>query len=213
MRSQQPNPAQTEVPEAVAASLPVQNHATMVDWHVDAAERRRQRHQHLRTTHPQRARVRQIHHEPAQHALCCHPAPRHPARQLPRSESPCQACHSSRVYATCGGGARRPLPRTHSVQGALIAGYYLLAFLFGGNPLIVTWIVGNTAGTTKKSTIMSLYNGPARRATLSDRCCSTRKTLPPITRLTRLSGYVYRASRGRTHRIGQPSLPEQVAGA
>ncbi|KAK9349745.1 major facilitator superfamily domain-containing protein [Lipomyces doorenjongii] len=50
------------------------------------------------------------------------------------------------------------LPRTHSVQGALIAGYYLLAFLFGGNPLIVTWIVGNTAGTTKKSTIMSLYN-------------------------------------------------------
>ncbi|KAJ8098478.1 major facilitator superfamily domain-containing protein [Lipomyces tetrasporus] len=50
------------------------------------------------------------------------------------------------------------LPRTKSVQGALIAGYYLLAFLFGGNPLIVTWIVGNTAGTTKKSAIMSLYN-------------------------------------------------------
>ena len=54
------------------------------------------------------------------------------------------------------------LPRTSSGtgpdQGALLAGYYLLAFLFGGNPLIVTWIVGNTAGTTKKSTIMSLYN-------------------------------------------------------
>ncbi|KAJ8097236.1 major facilitator superfamily domain-containing protein [Lipomyces tetrasporus] len=50
------------------------------------------------------------------------------------------------------------LPRTHSVQGPLIVGYYLLAFLFGGNPLIVTWIVGNTAGTTKKSVIMSLYN-------------------------------------------------------
>ena len=54
------------------------------------------------------------------------------------------------------------LPRsktgTSPDQGALLAGYYLLAFLFGGNPLIVTWIVGNTAGTTKKSVVMSLYN-------------------------------------------------------
>lgn len=50
------------------------------------------------------------------------------------------------------------IPRDKSVQGPLLAGYYLLAFLFGGNPLIVTWIVGNTAGTTKKSTVMSLYN-------------------------------------------------------
>ena len=50
------------------------------------------------------------------------------------------------------------VPRTKSVQGALLAGCYLLAFLFGGNPLIVTWIVGNTAGTTKKSTVMSLFN-------------------------------------------------------
>lgn len=48
--------------------------------------------------------------------------------------------------------------RTKSVQSQLLAGYYLLAFLFGGNPLVVTWIIGNTAGTTKKSVIMSLYN-------------------------------------------------------
>lgn len=41
---------------------------------------------------------------------------------------------------------------------ALLVGYYLLAFLFGGNPLIVTWIVGNTAGTTKKSFVTSAYN-------------------------------------------------------
>jgi MFS family permease len=50
------------------------------------------------------------------------------------------------------------LPRNGSVQGALMAGYYLLSFLFAGNPLIVTWMVGNTAGTTKKSVVMSLYN-------------------------------------------------------
>ncbi|KAJ5091007.1 Major facilitator superfamily domain general substrate transporter [Penicillium argentinense] len=48
--------------------------------------------------------------------------------------------------------------RTKSEQSALLAGYYLLAFLFGGNPLVVTWIIGNTAGTTKKSICMSLYN-------------------------------------------------------
>lgn len=48
--------------------------------------------------------------------------------------------------------------RDTSARAALLVGYYLLAFLFGGNPLIVTWIVGNTAGTTKKSVVMSLYN-------------------------------------------------------
>jgi hypothetical protein len=48
------------------------------------------------------------------------------------------------------------LPR-NPIAPALV-GYYLLAFLFGSNPLIVSWIVGNTAGTTKKSVIMSLYN-------------------------------------------------------
>ena len=50
------------------------------------------------------------------------------------------------------------LKRTPSHQGALLAGYYLLGFLYGGNPVIVSWIVGNTGGTTKKSVLMSLYN-------------------------------------------------------
>ncbi|RDA84981.1 hypothetical protein CP532_3868 [Ophiocordyceps camponoti-leonardi (nom. inval.)] len=45
-----------------------------------------------------------------------------------------------------------------SSQGALLTGYYLLAFIFGGNPLMVTWIIGNTAGTTKQSVVMALYN-------------------------------------------------------
>jgi len=51
------------------------------------------------------------------------------------------------------------MPRDN--QAGLLAGYYLLAFLFGSVPLIVSWIVGNTAGTTKKSLIMSLYNAGA----------------------------------------------------
>lgn len=48
------------------------------------------------------------------------------------------------------------IPRSNTA--ACLGGYYLLAFLFGSNPLIVSWIVGNTAGTTKKSIVMSLYN-------------------------------------------------------
>jgi predicted MFS family arabinose efflux permease len=43
------------------------------------------------------------------------------------------------------------LPRTKAEQGPLMLGFYLFAFLFAGNPLIVSWIVGNTAGTTKVS--------------------------------------------------------------
>lgn len=50
------------------------------------------------------------------------------------------------------------LPRKSSDTAGLLVAYYLLAFLFGGNPLIVSWIVGNTGGSTKKSVIMSLYN-------------------------------------------------------
>ncbi|TID18927.1 MFS transporter ACS family allantoate permease [Venturia nashicola] len=49
------------------------------------------------------------------------------------------------------------LPRTGD-HASLMASFYLLSFMFAGNPLIVSWIVGNTAGTTKKSVIMSLYN-------------------------------------------------------
>ncbi|TQS33971.1 hypothetical protein Golomagni_05667 [Golovinomyces magnicellulatus] len=58
------------------------------------------------------------------------------------------------------------VPRDDSAKGALLGGYYLLAFLFGGNPLIVTWIVGNTAGTTKKSVLMSFYNAASSAANI-----------------------------------------------
>lgn len=50
------------------------------------------------------------------------------------------------------------IPHTKSHEGSLLGGYYLLAFLFGGNPIIVAWIVANTGGTTKKSAMMSVYS-------------------------------------------------------
>ncbi|KAF2096432.1 MFS general substrate transporter [Rhizodiscina lignyota] len=49
------------------------------------------------------------------------------------------------------------VPRTHADQGPLMFGYYLFSFLFAGNPLIVAWVVGNTAGSTKKSVMMAAY--------------------------------------------------------
>lgn len=49
------------------------------------------------------------------------------------------------------------VPRTGKNQGPLMFGYYLFSFLFAGNPLIVAWVVGNTAGSTKKSVIMATY--------------------------------------------------------
>lgn len=49
------------------------------------------------------------------------------------------------------------LDRSPANQPALIAAYYLCAFLFAGNPLLLAWLVGNTAGATKKATTLSLY--------------------------------------------------------
>lgn len=70
------------------------------------------------------------------------------------------------------------VPRNDSVQGPLLAGYYLLSFLFGGNPLIVTWIVGNTAGTTKKSTVMSLYNAASAAGNIVGPLLFSKKDAP-----------------------------------
>ena len=53
------------------------------------------------------------------------------------------------------------IPRDPSRTSALLVGYYLLAFIFGCNTLIVAWILANTAGQTKKSVVMSLYNAAA----------------------------------------------------
>lgn len=48
--------------------------------------------------------------------------------------------------------------RTARHTGVLLLGYYLLSFIFGCNTLIVAWILANTAGQTKRSVTMSVYN-------------------------------------------------------
>lgn len=70
------------------------------------------------------------------------------------------------------------LPRTRSETAPLLVAYYLLAFLFGGNPLIVSWIVGNTGGSTKKSIIMSLYNAGSSAGNIVGPLLFTKKDAP-----------------------------------
>lgn len=68
--------------------------------------------------------------------------------------------------------------KQNSVEPSLLVGYYLLAFLFGGNPLIVTWIVGNTGGTTKKSALMSLYNAASSAGNIVGPLLFSKKDAP-----------------------------------
>ena len=51
------------------------------------------------------------------------------------------------------------IPRNNAHIGPLLLGYYFLAFIFGCNTMIVSWILANTGGQTKKSVMMGLYNG------------------------------------------------------
>jgi MFS family permease len=48
--------------------------------------------------------------------------------------------------------------RTKADTAKNLVGYYLLGFIFAGNPLIVSWLIGNTGGSTKKAVVMVLYN-------------------------------------------------------
>ena len=70
------------------------------------------------------------------------------------------------------------LGRSKSLTAPLLVAYYLLAFLFGGNPLIVSWIVGNTGGTTKKSILMSLYNAGSSAGNIIGPLLFSKNTAP-----------------------------------
>ncbi|ORY82361.1 major facilitator superfamily domain-containing protein [Leucosporidium creatinivorum] len=50
------------------------------------------------------------------------------------------------------------LPHEKSNQGGLLVGYYLIAFVFSANPLIVSWMSANTAGATKKAAAFTAFN-------------------------------------------------------
>jgi MFS family permease len=53
------------------------------------------------------------------------------------------------------------LPRDRSHIPGLLVAYYFLAFIFGCVNVIMSWILANTAGQTKKSAMMAVFNGTA----------------------------------------------------
>lgn len=61
------------------------------------------------------------------------------------------------VPVVAGIGMLYGLGRSESEQPALLTAYYLLAFVFAANPLLLAWVVGNTGGATKQSATLSLY--------------------------------------------------------
>jgi len=50
------------------------------------------------------------------------------------------------------------LPKTKENKGGLLAGYYLIAFVFAINPLLISWMGANCAGQTKKAIYYTSFN-------------------------------------------------------
>jgi predicted MFS family arabinose efflux permease len=50
------------------------------------------------------------------------------------------------------------LPKTKENKGGLLAGYYLIAFVYAINPLLISWMGGNCAGQTKKAIYYTSFN-------------------------------------------------------
>ncbi|OBW65476.1 MAG: Uncharacterized protein AUREO_044580 [Aureobasidium pullulans] len=50
------------------------------------------------------------------------------------------------------------LPKTKNNKGGLLAGYYLIAFVYAINPLLISWMGSNCAGQTKKAIYYTSFN-------------------------------------------------------
>jgi len=50
------------------------------------------------------------------------------------------------------------LPKTKANKGGLLVGYYLIAFVFAINPLLISWMGSNCAGQTKKAIYYTSFN-------------------------------------------------------
>jgi predicted MFS family arabinose efflux permease len=50
------------------------------------------------------------------------------------------------------------LPKKPSNKGGLLVGYYLIAFVYAINPLLISWMGGNCAGQTKKAIYYTSFN-------------------------------------------------------
>jgi MFS family permease len=61
------------------------------------------------------------------------------------------------IFPVIGCGMLYGLSREARMRPALLVAYYITSFLFAGNPILLAWAVGNTAGQTKRSVTMAFY--------------------------------------------------------
>ncbi|KAF2744144.1 putative MFS transporter [Sporormia fimetaria CBS 119925] len=61
------------------------------------------------------------------------------------------------IFPVTGCGMLYGLSREANMRPALLVAYYITSFLFAGNPILISWVVGNTAGHTKRSVTMAFY--------------------------------------------------------
>lgn len=61
------------------------------------------------------------------------------------------------IFPVVGCGLLYGLSRESKMRPALLFAYYITSFLFAGNPILIAWCVGNTAGQTKRSVTMAFY--------------------------------------------------------
>jgi predicted MFS family arabinose efflux permease len=61
------------------------------------------------------------------------------------------------IFPVIGCAMLYGLGREARMRPALLVAYYITSFLFAGNPILLAWSVGNTAGQTKKSVTMAFY--------------------------------------------------------
>lgn len=61
------------------------------------------------------------------------------------------------IFPVIGCGMLYGIVRVPGNRPALLLAYYITSFLFAGNPILLAWAVGNTAGQTKTSVTMSFY--------------------------------------------------------
>lgn len=63
-------------------------------------------------------------------------------------------------------------------QGPLLFAYYLTAFIYAANPLLLSWLVGNTAGAAKTSTAIAFYQAGTSAGALSGPLLFTEEQAP-----------------------------------
>lgn len=99
------------------------------------------------------------------------------------------------------------IPSSRVASGAISP-----TFLFGGNPLIVSWIAGNIGGLTTKSMITSLFDADSSAGSITGPLLVNKKERTAISSwLEGCASYLCSVSCGSGYSVGESDVVEQAA--